>query len=73
MKQKTTIPILLIFLIFTSCFQEDKIINLPPTAGDVQVGQAAMTETFKYQVFYDLETNTTVKTNVFISYNIVST
>ena len=70
MKQRITVPILLIILLFSSCFEEDKIINLPPTAGDIELGQAAMTETFRYQVYYDLKTNATVKTNVFTDWDL---
>ena len=62
----TSISLLLINMIFfSSCFEEEEKMNLPPTEGDVQIGVAALTETYEYQVYYDLVTNTTVKTNTF--------
>ena len=73
MKSKLTILVVILTFTLTSCFVEDEIINLPPipsTAGDLQYGQAALTQTYKYQVFYDLVTNTTVKTNLFSDWDL---
>lgn len=54
-----------LFLLFalTSCFEEDEMV-LPHKTGDLMVGLAELTETYKYQVFYDLETNKPVKQNL---------
>lgn len=54
-----------LFLLFalTSCFEEDEMV-LPHETGDLMVGLAELTETYKYQVFYDLETNKPVKQNL---------
>ncbi len=59
--------ILIIYIVllfaFTSCFEEDEIV--PPHAiGNLTEGEVELTETYKYQVFYDLETNKTVKQNL---------
>lgn len=67
---KNTILFSLAILIISSCFEEEKIINLPPTASDVQIGQAEMTQLYTYQIFYDLKTQTTVKNNVFANWDL---
>lgn len=48
---------------FTSCFEEDEMV-IPHETGDLTVGEVELTETYKYQVFYDFETNKTVKQNL---------
>ncbi len=68
--KKITIILLSAIITLTSCFTEEGIIELPPTAGDVQIGQAIMTEYYIYQVFYDLKTNSTVKTNIFSDWDL---
>ena len=54
-----------IFLLFalTSCFEEDEMVT-PHETGDLTVGEVELTENYKYQVFYDLGTNTSVKQNL---------
>jgi hypothetical protein len=61
MKFLTTFIILLFAL--TSCFEEDVMVP-PHDPGDLMVGKVELTETYKYQVFFDLETNSTVKQNL---------
>jgi hypothetical protein len=61
MKFFTTFIILLFAL--TSCFEEDVMVP-PHDPGDLMVGKVELTETYKYQVFFDLETNSTVKQNL---------
>lgn len=48
-------------LFLVSCFKEEETMELPPLKGNI--GVAAMTETYKYQIYYHLETNSAVKTN----------
>ena len=59
--------ILIIYLVllfaFTSCFEEDELVPRHET-GNLTVGEVELTETYKYQVFYDLETNKPVKQNL---------
>lgn len=62
------IPIILITL--SSCFKEDQIIELPPTAGELKEGTAALSSNYKYQVFYDLSTNTSVKSNLITDWDL---
>lgn len=45
----------------SSCFQEEDAMTLPPTSGDLEVGVAEMTDDYRYQVYYDLATNTAAK------------
>lgn len=47
--------------VFSSCFQEEELRTLPPTSGDLEVGIAEMTDDYRYQVYYDLATNTAAK------------
>ena len=54
---------LFIWMTCQSCFEEDSIVA-PHQAGDLTVGEVELTETYKYQVFYDLETNSSVKKNL---------
>jgi hypothetical protein len=61
MKFLATFLILLFAL--TSCFEEDEMV-IPHDPGDLTVGEVELTETYKYQVFFDLETNTSVKQNI---------
>lgn len=52
-----------LILTLTSCFEED--VRVPPhEQGNLEVGVAELTGNYKYQVFYDLETNTAVKNNL---------
>jgi len=64
MRIKIEILSILIILVFSSCFKEEQMIKLPATQTDVQLKQIELTETYKYQVFYDLKTNTAIKTNI---------
>lgn len=52
-------------LMFTlvSCFEEDEMVP-PHESGNLTVGRVELTETYKFQVFFDLETNSTVKQNL---------
>jgi hypothetical protein len=54
-----------IFLLFalTSCFEEDEMVP-PHDPGDLTTGKVELTETYKYQVFYDFETNSSIKQNL---------
>ncbi|HSH20284.1 MAG TPA: HmuY family protein [Draconibacterium sp.] len=54
-----------IFLAFTltSCFEEDTLVP-PHESGDLTVGVVELTETYKYQVFFDFESNSTIKQNL---------
>ncbi len=56
------IYIALVFLM-TSCFEDD-IRVAPHEQGNLTVGTVEMTENYKYQVYFDLETNETVKHNL---------
>ena len=47
----------------TSCFEEDVMVP-PHESGDLTIGSVELTETYKYQVFYDLETNSSVRQNL---------
>jgi len=53
------IYIILLFAL-TSCFEQDEMVP-PHDPGNLTVGEVALTETYKYQVFYDLETNSSIK------------
>ena len=59
--------VIYIFSLFalTSCFEEDEMVT-PHDPGNLTLGEVELTETYKYQVFFDLETNSTLKQN-FIS------
>lgn len=50
------------FLILASCFEDDQIIA--PIPVDLSVGMVNLTDNYKYQVFFDLETNTSVSQNL---------
>lgn len=54
-----------IFLLFilSSCFEEDTMVP-PHEPGDLEVGVAELTENYQYQVFYDLQSNSTLKQNL---------
>lgn len=64
---------LAIYVIFlfalTSCFEEDEMV-LPHDPGNLTVGKVELTETYKYQVFFDLETNTGVKQNLITEWDL---
>ncbi len=45
---------IIMVLVLTSCFKEDKII-LPHDRGDVQTDTIAMTDTYKYQIYFRLD------------------
>lgn len=52
-----------LILTMTSCFEED--VRVPPhEQGNLEVGVAELTENYKYQVYFDLENNETVKNNL---------
>ncbi len=55
--------VIFILFVLTSCFEKDKIVP-PHEPGDLKVGVAELTETYKYQVFYDLQSNSTLKQNL---------
>lgn len=57
------ITYLVLLFAFTSCFEEDEMVP-PHESGNLTVGEVELTETYKYQVFYDLETNKPVKQNL---------
>jgi len=67
---KQTILYILIFFVITSCFKEENIIILPPTQGDLQTGQAAISENYKNQVYYSLKTNSVTRTNVITDWDL---
>jgi hypothetical protein len=54
---------LILLFALTSCFEEDEMVP-PHDPGDLTVGNVELSETYKYQVFYDFETNTGVKQNL---------
>lgn len=54
---------MILLFVVTSCFDEDEMV-LPHETGDLTVGKVELTETYKYQVFFDLETNLSVKQNL---------
>ena len=60
---KFLVTYLILLFALTSCFEEDEMV-LPHDPGDLTVGNVELTETYKYQVFYDFETNTGVKQNL---------
>ena len=49
-------------LMFTSCFKEDEKVT-PHDPGDVETVVIEMTGNYRYQVYYDLSTNSVVGTN----------
>jgi len=60
---KLLVTYIILLFALTSCFEED--IMVPPhETGDLTVGEVELTETYKYQVFYDFETNSTIKQNI---------
>lgn len=65
MNMRFLVTFIILLFALTSCFKEDVMV-LPHETGDLKVGTVELTETYKYQVFYDLETNSSVKQN-FIS------
>ncbi len=56
-------------VIFQSCFKEDEKVS-PHDMGDVQVDTIAMTQSYKYQVYYDLGTASGVSSNLKTSWDI---
>ena len=54
---------LFLAITLTSCFEEDVMVP-PHEAGDLTKGVVELTETYKYQVFYNLESNSTIKKNL---------
>ena len=54
--------ILLIFLL-SSCFEEDEMVP-PHQSGDLTEATVGMTENYKYQVYFDLATHTSVSENL---------
>lgn len=54
---------------FTSCFKEDEAIE-PHPRGDVQTDTIAMTETYRYQLFYSLDSAAVVRTEVKTTYDL---
>jgi hypothetical protein len=52
----------IITLFFSACFKEEAIIELPPTTGDLQVGEITQ-NMYNNQIFFNLGTNSVVKTN----------
>lgn len=62
--------LIIIIITFSSCFKEDQTIKLPPTAGELKEGVIALTGTYKYQVFYDLKTNKSVKSNLITDWDL---
>jgi len=57
------LPVILILaLTFTSCFEEDELV-IPHEQGGLEVGQAALGESYGRQVFYDLHRNMEVSSN----------
>jgi len=63
MNMKFLVTYVILLFALTSCFEEDEMV-LPHDPGDLTVGKVELTETYKYQVFYDLETNSSVKQNI---------
>jgi len=60
---KRLVGYITLIFILTSCFEED--VRVPPhEQGDLKVGVVELTENYKYQVFFDLENNETVKKNL---------
>jgi hypothetical protein len=64
MKLKTAISLLIIAGSFSlmSCFKEDDMIP-PHKPGNANTGEVVMTETYKFQVYYDLSTDSTLFSN----------
>ncbi len=60
---KFLVTYLILLFALTSCFEEDEMVP-PHDPGDLTVGNVELSETYKYQVFYDFETNTGVKQNL---------
>ena len=54
--------IILLFTL-TSCFEEDEMVP-KHESGDLTVGEVELTETYKYQAFFDMETNSTIGQNL---------
>ncbi len=60
---KLIVKFTILLFALTSCFEEDEMV-MPHEPGDLMVGMAELTESYKYQVFYNLETNSVVKQNL---------
>lgn len=60
---------LFLLIAMTSCFEEDEMVP-PHNPGNLMVGEVELTETYKYQVFFDLETNTSVRSNLISAWDL---
>ena len=60
---------IILLLALTSCFEEDEMVP-KHDPGNLTTGTVELTETYKYQAFYDLETNTTVKQNLITEWDL---
>jgi len=60
---KLLVTYIILLFALTSCFEEDAMV-LPHDPGDLTVGEVELTESYKYQVFYDFETNSSIKQNL---------
>ncbi len=63
LKMKYLVIYIFVLFALTSCFEEDEMVPRHET-GDLVVGEVELTENYKYQVFFDLETNSGVKQNL---------
>jgi len=69
LNMRLLITYLVLLFALTSCFEEDEMV-LPHDPGDLTVGKVELTETYKYQVFFDLETNKSVKQNIITEWDL---
>lgn len=53
---------IIMVLVLTSCFKDDKMI-LPHDRGDVQTDTIAMTDSYKYQIYFSLDSSRVVRSN----------
>jgi predicted secreted protein len=67
--RNTYILSIIIVLSLTSCFTEETPM-VPHEPGNVETGIAALRDNYRYQVFYNLATNTTVKTNIITDWDL---
>ena len=57
------ITYLILLFALTSCFEEDEMVP-PHESGDLTEGVVELSETYKYQVFFDLESNSAITQNL---------
>jgi hypothetical protein len=60
---KQIVYYIVVLFAFTSCFEDDVKVE-PHEPGDLTTATVEMAETYKYQVYFDLETSTSISQNI---------